>query len=421
LAANADGGGGGASTVGAGAAELLSGSAYGSIGGSAAAGCAGDEPVIAARASATRLFLGFDIAHSPPISAEAPDDPSNLPELPRKILGRWRRRIVRCCAASQRIIVAGMSSSAHRSVRRPAVAGLFYPAQEQECARVAEGYVRSGDGRSGESDAPRWIGANVPHAGWVWCGAIAGEAIGAVRRSLPDRPVDVVVVFAAVHTPLRMTAPATLATYDAWQAPGRVSDVPGGLSGKLTVDTSQLFGVDDRFHQREHAVEVELPLIQRAWPDASVLPVEVPLTDEAVQVGRRTAGAVQALNLRAVYLASSDLTHYGPAYQFAPAGVGPEALEWAKENDRRLLSVVTDMTPEAVVPHVREHLNACGGGAIAAMLAACREHGAARASVLRHANSYEVLRHANSYEVLRDIAPGQRPDNAVGYAAVVVG
>jgi AmmeMemoRadiSam system protein B len=63
------------------------------------------------------------------------------------------------------------------------------------------------------------------------------------------------------------------------------------------------------------------------------------------------------------------------------------------------------------VQEVKEHSNACGGGAIAAMLGACRELGATHATVLRHTNSYETL---------ADVAP-QRPDNSVGYAAVVVG
>jgi len=345
--------------------------------------------------------------------------------LPGNVLGRWRKRIMRCCVASQRIIVAGMSSSAHRSVRRPAVAGLFYPAYEQECTRAAEKYVRAGEGavagvpdRSAESagvvpvKSTRWIGAIVPHAGWVCSGAIAGEAIGTLRRSLGDEPVDVVVVFGAVHTPLPMASPAALGSHDAWQVPGGTSEVPGELQRKLAGDTSQWFGVDDRFHDREHAVEVEIPLIQRAWPAAAVLPVEVPLTDEAVEVGRRTARAVQALGLRAVYLASSDLTHYGPAYHNTPAGVGIEALDWAKENDRRLLDVVRNMTPERIVMEVRERQNACGGGAIAAMMSACREHGATHG---------DVLRHTNSYEVLREVVTDNTPDNAVGYAAVVVG
>ena len=48
---------------------------------------------------------------------------------------------------------------------------------------------------------------------------------------------------------------------------------------------------------------------------------------------------------------------------------------------------------------------------IAAMLAACREHGATEARVLRHASSYETL---------ADVHP-QPPTNAVGYAGVIVG
>jgi len=136
----------------------------------------------------------------------------------------------------------------------------------------------------------------------------------------------------------------------------------------------------------------------------------VPLVDEAVEIGSRTARVIESQWLDAVYLASSDLTHYGPAYGFTPAGVGPEALAWALDNDRKLLDVVTGMSAERVVPEVRAHLNACGGGAIAAMLAACRERGIVEARVLRHANSYQTL---------AAVAP-QRPDNAVGYAAVVV-
>jgi len=70
-----------------------------------------------------------------------------------------------------------------------------------------------------------------------------------------------------------------------------VSNASRELGGKLSVDAPGLFAVDDRFHDREHAVEVELPLIQQVWPGAAVLPVEVPLVDEAVEIGSRTARA----------------------------------------------------------------------------------------------------------------------------------
>jgi len=66
---------------------------------------------------------------------------------------------------------------------------------------------------------------------------------------------------------------------------------------------------------------------------------------------------------------------------------------------------------EQIVPEARSRLNACGGGAIAAMLSAARELGATRA---------DVLRHNNSFETLANVRP-QRPVDAVGYAAVIVG
>ncbi len=256
------------------------------------------------------------------------------------------------------------------------------------------------------ADGTRWIGGLVPHAGWICSGAIAGETIAALAAAVD---AQVVVVFGAIHTPLT-TAVAVLDRHDRWLLPGGGAQIAQPLQAQLAT-VNEFFAVDERFHQSEHAVEVEVPLIKAAWPEAVILPVEVPPLENAVTIGQRTAREVLRSNLRAVYLASSDLTHYGPNYRFTPAGVGPAAMRWAKENDQRLLQLVTDMQAEHIVPQVRARLNACGAGAIAAMLAACREHGATHGRLLRHANSYETL---------SAIRPRPATD-AVGYAAMVIG
>ena len=219
---------------------------------------------------------------------------------------------------------------------------------------------------------------------------------------------DVVVVFGAVHTPLNLQVGA-LDPFSLWSTPGGDCEAAGEVSEALAKG-SDLFAMDERFHRREHAVEVELPLMLAVWPRAKLLAIEVPMVDAAAEIGLRTARALHERGLKAVYLASSDLTHYGPSYRFAPAGAGIEAMNWAKENDRRLLRRVEDFEIDQIVPEVRQNLNACGGGAIAAMLAACKESGASGAKVLRHASSYETL---------ALVAP-QPPVDSVGYAAVVV-
>lgn len=299
------------------------------------------------------------------------------------------------------------------TVRPPAVAGMFYPADAEACRALAKSYVEGTPAATPGGVGKDWIGGIVPHAGWICSGAIAGQTIAALAAAAAQRrrPVDVVVVFGAVHTPAPIDV-AALDSHTLWDVPGGESALPEELERRLTESSTNLFRVDERFHRREHAVEVELPLIQVAWPDARVLPIEVPLIDNAIGIGTATARRIQDAGLSAVYLASSDLTHYGPNYDFTIAGVGEQALEWAKDNDRRVLSLVTDMRVEQVIPEVRDRMNACGGGAIAAMMAACREHGA---------SAGEVLRHANSYETLAAVAPHYGPDNAVGYASVVIG
>jgi hypothetical protein len=308
------------------------------------------------------------------------------------------------------------------AIRPPAFAGLFYPDDADACGQLARRYVAVGkDKARGGTGNCKWLGGIVPHAGWICSGAVAGETIGAIAAAATSgasgasgagQAPDVVVVFAAVHTPAPLEN-ATLDTFAQWSAPGVTSHVSEELRAKLIEQGRDLFRADDRFHRREHAVEVELPLIQAAWPSAAILPVEVPLIDEAPQVGIATARRVAAMSgTRAVFLASSDLTHYGPSYRFAPGGLGLSGLAWARTNDQRLLKRVAAMDVEGIVGVVRDNCNACGGGAIAAMLAACRELGASSAMLLRHTNSYETL---------LEQSVAHESENAVGYAAVVVG
>jgi len=284
-------------------------------------------------------------------------------------------------------------------------AGRFYPSDPAECRAAAEEYC--GKIERNRSSEKKWIGGLVPHAGWVCSAAIAGQTIATMAGS--SSSPDVVVVFGAVHTAVPLHR-AALDDYRMWNTPGETTAVSAETREKLA-ESRSLFAVDDRFHEMEHAVEVELPLIRVAWPNAAVLPVEVPVENGAVEIGREVARQMQLANLNAVYLASSDLTHYGPAYRFTPAGVGPSAFEWAKANDRRVLDLMARGAVEAIVPEVRSRRNACGGGAIAAMLSACREFGAGKG---------ELLRHANSVETLGSLLEGPTHD-AVGYASMVVG
>ena len=261
-------------------------------------------------------------------------------------------------------------------------------------------------GAPASTAAKPWIGGIVPHAGWMYSGAVAGGAMSAIAAATTP---DLVVIFGAIHTPIPVQS-GVLGSYTQWSVPTGESAVQVDIERKLR-EKGNLFIVDDRLHAMEHAIEVNVPLIQLTWPGVPIVPIETPVLEVAELIGRKTAQAVAEAGLKAVYLASSDFTHYGTNYGFKPAGTGPQAMQWAKDNDRRLLNLITGWQTQKVIPEVRQHHNACGAGAIAAMMAACREAGA---------DTAQVLQHTTSHEVLENIQP-QPPDNSVGYAAVVMG
>ena len=146
-------------------------------------------------------------------------------------------------------------------VRPPAFAGTFYPADAAACLDQARSFVDAVDLSSPAVRRKHWIGGVVPHAGWICSGAIAGQTIAALSAAATGRTVDVVVVFGAVHSPEPLDV-AALGDAARWDVPGGGVDVPAELERRLAESSANLFCVDERFHQQEHAVEVELPMIR---------------------------------------------------------------------------------------------------------------------------------------------------------------
>ena len=84
-----------------------------------------------------------------------------------------------------------------------------------------------------------------------------------------------------------------------------------------------------------------MPFVQVLAPQAKLLPVMVPPMARADEVGQMVAGQARAMGRKVAFVGSTDLTHYGPRYQFTPMGVGPKGLKWAKEvNDQRMIELM---------------------------------------------------------------------------------
>lgn len=184
------------------------------------------------------------------------------------------------------------------AVRSAAVAGTFYPDDAHELNAVLAAYLAAA---STEGPAPKAI--IVPHAGLVYSGGVAGQAYsrllsaaGIIRR---------VVLIGPSH---RVAFRGVAASAAEWfETPlGRVPVDREGVARVMTVPGVQIL---ESAHAREHALEVQLPFLQRVLKTFDVVPLVVGQAsrDDVVRVLDAMWGGAETL-----VVISSDLSHYLP-------------------------------------------------------------------------------------------------------------
>ncbi|MFP4036634.1 MAG: AmmeMemoRadiSam system protein B [Desulfobacteraceae bacterium] len=267
------------------------------------------------------------------------------------------------------------------TVRTSDFAGAWYPGSAAECRRLISSYVEAARPCP---EGKKLVGGIVPHAGWVFSGHIACNIIQCLA-AVSDP--DTVVIFGR-H--LHPRSGNYIMTEGSWATPlGDLvidNDLAEGLVSefRFTVETAAA-------HDQDNTIELQLPFIRYFFPQAKILPVGVPPAPESLGIGARTVDIAKELGRDVLVLGSTDLTHYGYNFGFAPKGVGSEAVSWVKNyNDRRVIDLMLAMDAEGVIAEGLEHQNACCAGAAAAAVAAAKRLGADRGVELAYATSYDI-------------------------------
>jgi hypothetical protein len=286
--------------------------------------------------------------------------------------------------------------------RKPVVAGKFYPAQHESCIDEINVCI---DARALSESLPETIVAGiVPHAGWTFSGSLAALVFSAIR--LQDEKVHTFVIFGAAHG---YFGPPAVCDRGFWETPvGRIA-IDEELADAVLSGSSAVSNPDA--HASEHSIEVQVPFIQYLFAGARILPVLVPPGKHAVSLGKSVGEIIgKTEDKRIVCIGSTDLTHYGPSYGFAPKGAGKKALDWASSvNDREFIDLALEMDAQRLLDSSAENCNACGPGAAAATIAAAEKLGAEKGLLLAHTNSNEIM-----LETM-----GTAGSDSVGYAAIV--
>jgi AmmeMemoRadiSam system protein B len=260
-----------------------------------------------------------------------------------------------------------------QSIRRPAVAGTWYPADPVALAReVARCLDEVAETPAGELRA-----LIAPHAGLMYSGPVAAHAYRAVRA----RPFEAVVLAGPSH----YVAFEGVAIHErgAFDTPLGPAAVAVELAADLMA-ASPAIRPYPRAHAREHSLEMQLPFLRTVLPDVPIVPLVMgyQTRDTILEL----AGAfVRALAGRRVLLvASTDLSHFFDADRAA-------AL------DARVIGCVARLAAEdllaeleAYPEHERGRYVACGGGPAVSVIHAARDLGAREARILRYADSGDV-------------------------------
>jgi len=249
--------------------------------------------------------------------------------------------------------------------RQPIVAGQFYPADPGSLRKVIASYA------SKPEKPLEAKGVVVPHAGYVYSGAVAGKVFASVH--LPGR----VILLGPNHTG-RGTSLA-LAPGGAWRTPLGAVSVDAQINRDLLAECPGL-QEDPSAHLGEHSLEVQLPFLQVFQPDFRFSAICIRTADYSTleTLGHGMARVIKSLKESVLLVASSDMTHYEPADE-------------AARQDRFAIDRMLEVDPRGLHQVVLERdISMCGFAPTVAVLVACRDLGASAGQLIRYTNSGEA-------------------------------
>lgn len=272
------------------------------------------------------------------------------------------------------------------SVKQPDFAGTWYPAEAKACRAMIDAFEE--ECRSREGTLPV-VGGLVPHAGFQYSGAVAYNVVREMTRATGKARADTLLMFGG-HLGPRAEA-TVFAEGELWTPLGNLS-VDEELAA-VVADELGLGRETPRRYVPDNTIELQLPLVVRADLARQVLVVRPPASVEALDLATTVVERAQMLGRSLLVLGSTDLTHYGPNYDWAPKGLGATAEQWVREdNDRLMVEAALAMDAERVLEMGPSKRNACCPGAAAAAIQAASLLGAQRGELLMYRTSADVRR-----------------------------
>jgi MEMO1 family protein len=252
-------------------------------------------------------------------------------------------------------------------IRKPAVAGLFYPDNPVKLKEMIGDLLAIAPNGNLGIDI---FGIIVPHAGYIYSGLTAAYAFNTIKRN----KINTAVIISPSH---REYFPGiSVFDGDAYETPFGIVEINKEVAEKLTEDSTEIF-LGEIGHRQEHAVEVEIPFLQQLFENLKIVPV-VMGDQKPLLINELSKKLAYIYDEGIIIIASSDLSHY-------------HTREEADVLDSLTAKHINDFNYDKLLLDLElKHCEACGGGCIIALMKAAAERKYGKSLILNRSDSSDV-------------------------------
>jgi len=259
-------------------------------------------------------------------------------------------------------------------IKLPAYAGSFYPQEREKIKAQVKGFLAGA-----KSEKTNCLGCVLPHAGYIYSGKTACLTIAGIN--LPET----IILLGPNHSGIGPEF--SLLAASCWQTPLGQIEIDQQLSQKILKHCPWVKN-ESSAHEKEHSLEVELPLLQYFRPDFKLAALTIASNDmgRLKETGQEIAKIITDGNLlgNVLVIASSDLTHYEPLAQ-------------AQKKDQLAIEQILQLDEVGLAKNIEKYnISMCGYAPVITMLSCVKKLGAKSAKLVNYSTSADQTHDASS-------------------------
>ncbi|MFC2169357.1 AmmeMemoRadiSam system protein B [Acidobacteriota bacterium] len=265
------------------------------------------------------------------------------------------------------VILFGFSAW-NEGIRKPVWAGKFYQESPEALSFQLDSLFDHHEAKKIPSE--RVLALIVPHAGYIYSGQTAASAYSLIR----GQKYKSVIIIGPSHS--FGFHGCSILQQEGYETPLGVAKIDTRLASELAKASG--FKYIPKAHKTEHSVEVQVPFIQKALPEAKIVPIVMGFPTKKTIESLANALTKVLSDNEVLVIASTDMSHF-------------LSKKTANELDMETISFIQSFKTASLLRKIENRENIlCGGGPVLSTLFYAQKKGPAKVDILSYADSSQA-------------------------------